>query len=185
MLSIPIYKYFRNVFLLIFGLFHLKLYSQISATYSINADLKLKDRLIIINQKVKVSNNSSKVLDTLFFNDWSNSYRDTKTPLAQRLAEEFDRSFYFSSPRSKGKTAIRNIKIGNKSINWERLKNQNDIIKIILKDPLTNNDTILFLRTRSSSKDCKICEHNSKDELKFILFADKKLALNESFKRIL
>ncbi|MBN09019.1 MAG: hypothetical protein CMC79_01410 [Flavobacteriaceae bacterium] len=144
MLSIPIYKYFRNVFLLIFGLFHLKLYSQISATYSINADLKLKDRLIIINQKVKVSNNSSKVLDTLFFNDWSNSYRDTKTPLAQRLAEEFDRSFYFSSPRSKGKTAIRNIKIGNKSINWERLKNQNDIIKIILKDPLTNNDTILL-----------------------------------------
>ena len=50
-----------------------------------------------IEQSITFFNNSNKILSEIFLNDWSSSYSSTETPLAQRLAEEYDRSFYFAN----------------------------------------------------------------------------------------
>jgi hypothetical protein len=129
-------------FILFIFLLTSPLYSQLSTSYSLEAKLKIENKLIEINQKLIISNNQKKTIDTLFFNDWSNSYSNSKSPLAQKLAEEFDRSFYISSKKSKGNTKIESFIVENDSLKWSRLKNQNDIIYLILKDPLNSSDSL-------------------------------------------
>ena len=119
------------------------LYSQLSTSYSLDAKLKTDNRKIEINQKLIISNNQKERIDTLFFNDWSNSYINSKSLLAQKLAQEFDRSFYISSKKSRGNTKIESFIIKNDTIKWSRLKNQNDIIYIILNDHFKTSDSLL------------------------------------------
>jgi len=133
-------KFFR--FTLYFCLLPFYLYAQLSSSYTVNAKLEIENKLIIINQKSIVLNKYDKSIDTLFFNDWSNSYSDSKTPLAQKLAEEFDRSFYISSKKSKGRTKIESFMVNKDSLEWHRLNNQNDIIYVVLKKSLMSSDSI-------------------------------------------
>ena len=132
-------SYFLNVLFL-----HLPIliYSQVSPSYSLDAELKIESKIIHINQKISIKNNQKLVLDTLFFNDWSNSYSDSKSPLAQKLAEEFNRSFYLSSKKNRGNTKIETFQIKNNPIKWDRLKNQIDIIFVVLDDPLIFSDSL-------------------------------------------
>ena len=122
------------IFILYFLIFNYTLKAQPTARYSVDAELKVEEKIIKINQKVIVNNSSAESLDTLFFNDWSNSYSDSDSQLAQKLAEEFDRSFYVSSKKSKGHTKIISVTQNNNLINWKRLENQNDIVYVVLKN---------------------------------------------------
>jgi hypothetical protein len=118
------------------------LYSQISSSYSLDAKLDFEFKTIQINQKINILNTEVTAVDTLFFNDWSNSYSNSKSQLAQKLAEEFDRSFYISSKKRKGNTTIEFITVKDQINNWNRLKNKNDILYVLLKKPLKQNDSI-------------------------------------------
>ena len=118
------------------------LYSQMSSSYSLDAKLDFEFKTIQIDQKIKILNNEAVDVDTLFFNDWSNSYSNSKSQLAQKLAEEFDRSFYISSRKSKGNTIIKSLTIEDQTNDWNRLKDQNDILYVVLQKPLKQNDSI-------------------------------------------
>ena len=131
-------------FIFFFSFLTSPLYSQLSTSYLIDAKLKIDNKQIEINQKLIISNNQKKTLDTLFFNDWSNSYVNSKSLLAQKLAEEFDRSFYISSKKSRGYTKIKSFIIKNDTVKWSRLKKQNDIIYIILNDQFKSSDSLLI-----------------------------------------
>ena len=133
-------KFFR--FTLSFYLLPFYLSAQLSSSYTVNAKLEIKNKLIKINQKSIVLNKYNKPIDTLFFNDWSNSYSNSKSPLAQKLAEEFDRSFYLSSKKSKGRTKIESFMVNKDLLEWHRLNDQNDIIYVVLKEPLVSSDSI-------------------------------------------
>ena len=133
-------KFFRFTFSI--SLLSFSLSAQLSSSYTVNAKLEIENKLIKINQKSIVLNEYDKSIDTLFFNDWSNSYSDSKTPLAQKMAEEFDRSFYISSKKSKGRTKIESFMVNKDLLEWHRLNNQNDIIYVVLKKPLMSSDTI-------------------------------------------
>ena len=133
-------KFFR--FTLSFYLLPFYLSAQLSSSYTVNAKLEIKNKLIKINQKLIVLNKYNKPIDTLFFNDWSNSYSNSKSPLAQKLAEEFDRSFYLSSKKSKGRTKIESFMVNKDLLEWHRLNDQNDIIYVVLKEPLVSSDSI-------------------------------------------
>ena len=120
-----------------------KVVGQNSDIYKINANYNHDLKTIDIEQSITFFNNSNQVLSEIFLNDWSSSYSSTETPLAQRLAEEYDRSFYFANKNKRGNTLNLSIKNNSINLNWTRLKNQSDIIRVNLNEPLNPNEEIL------------------------------------------
>ncbi len=126
-------------------LFFLKLpilFAQVDINYSIEAKFYEKDGRIDINQIISFKNISDNSIETIYMNDWANSYSNTDTPLAKRFGEEYDRSFYLSSKNKLGFTMIDYIKENGNEINWNRLSDQRDIIRIVLNRPLKKNDSV-------------------------------------------
>ena len=118
------------------------LFSQVDINYDIEGKLNEKDGQIDINQNIFFKNISDNPIETIYMNDWSNSYSSTDTPLAKRFGEEYDRSFYLSSKNKLGFTKIDYIKKDGDKINWNRLSDQKDIIRIVLNRPLKKNDSL-------------------------------------------
>lgn len=102
----------------------------------IDASLNVDTHELQIQQKIVFHNNSEYSLDTIYFHNWMNSYRDNETPLSKRLIEDFDKSLYFSKERHRGHTSINNISIDYSPINWEEVKYSSDIIAVPLKEKL-------------------------------------------------
>ena len=121
-----------------------KVIGQNFDSYKINANYNNDLKTIDIEQTITFINNTNQILSEIFLNDWSSSYSSTETPLAQRLAEEFDRSFYFANKNKRGNTLNLSIKNNSIDLNWSRLKNQSDIIRVDLNKPLNPNEEILI-----------------------------------------
>ena len=86
-------KFSFKIFLLLINIFILKFsFSQESIDYSISASLLSETDQLIIKQKIRFLNQSD-LLENIYLNDWANSYSSTKSPLADRLVEEYTRSF--------------------------------------------------------------------------------------------
>ncbi len=74
-----------------------------------------------------------------------NAFSDTRTPLARRFFEDYDRSFHFARQERRGGTTINSI-IGD-SLNllkWERPKDQPDLIKIIPEHPIAPGEKYII-----------------------------------------
>ena len=69
----------------------------------------LDDEIVFISQTITYKNIRTEKTNELYLYDWSNSYKNTETPLSNRLAEEYNRSFYLSSKNKRGYTKIENI----------------------------------------------------------------------------
>ena len=108
--------------------------AQIDINYKISANLNLKDETIVISQKIKYKNIRTNKSNELYLYDWSNSYKNTETPLSNRLAEEYNRIFYLSSKNKRGFTKIYNISKENIDLVWVREKKNPDIIKVFLPE---------------------------------------------------
>ena len=126
-----IYYLSLNVFLF-FSLFNSR--SQVNMNYKIEANLNLKEETIVVSQKIKYKNIRTNKSNELYLYDWSNSYKNTETPLSNRLAEEYNRSFYLSSKNKRGFTKIYNISKENIDLVWVREKKNPDIIKVFLPE---------------------------------------------------
>ena len=63
--------------------------------YSIDATLNIKEKSIEISQQINFTNPGKERTNILYLQNWINAYRDTKTPLAKRFSEDFNRKFYF------------------------------------------------------------------------------------------
>ena len=83
-------------------------------------------------------------MDTLYLYDWNHAYADTSTPLAGKLAKEFNFKFEKSQPDEKGYTRIQNLRSDQDSSKWQRLEKQKDIIAIHLTRPIKPQDSIIF-----------------------------------------
>ena len=119
------------------------LMSQVSK-YDIDATLVPNKKLININQKISFSNPFDRKINEIYLLDWINAYKSTKTPLAIRFAEDYNRSFYLSLKSKLGSTFIDSIFVKKMKIKWERLEKQPDVIKVFLPKNLKPNDTISF-----------------------------------------
>ncbi len=108
-------------------------------TISVNANFDIENRSIVIEQTIKYYNNTNTSLDAIYLNDWSNSYSSKNTPLAERFAEEYKNTFHFAKNEDRGYTTITNITQNNNTVSYERLKNNPDIIKVILESPVAPN----------------------------------------------
>jgi len=117
-------------------------FSQEEIAYDIQAQVDSSEKKINITQQISFQKIPQSLRDTLYFTDWSNAYSTTESPLAQRLVEEYDRSFFLSNKSKLGKTNIDSFKINGKKAQWKRLDGQLDIIQLIPNHPISEEDII-------------------------------------------
>ena len=134
-------KFVPFIYFFIF-LLQFKVISQ--TTYEIYCELDSKEKIITISQSISFKNTSNKILDKIYLNDWANSYEGTESQLVNHLANQFNRSFYFSSKNKLGYTEIESITDNQSPLIWTRLKDQLDIIEFIPNKPLNPGEIIIF-----------------------------------------
>ena len=86
-------------------------FGQKDISYEIDAVIERTGRNITIRQMISLKNLPPEMGDTLYFTDWSNAYSTTKSPLAQRFVEEYDRSFFLTNKSKLGSTSINSITV--------------------------------------------------------------------------
>ncbi|WP_370392125.1 metalloprotease [uncultured Winogradskyella sp.] len=103
----------------------------------IDAYVDIEERTIRVTQQIIYTNTTADTLDTIYLNDWNNSYSTKSTPLAKRFEEEFSTKFHLAKNEQRGYTAIINILDGEgQELNYERLKDHPDVIQSQLNRPL-------------------------------------------------
>jgi hypothetical protein len=108
----------------------------------INARFDVDTHEIHIKQYIAYTNTTSDVINTIYLNDWSNSYATKKTPLALRFAEEFSTNFHFAKSEDRGYTIITSaIDDQNNPLHYEHLEAHPDVLKIELKTPISKNQS--------------------------------------------
>jgi len=115
--------------------------------YNLKVKLLVGTKTLEVSQTIQFQNNTKTPLQTLYFNDWSHAYSSSKSPLAQRFAEEYDRRFYLGSKTKRGRTTDLKVIIKNKKKNWYRLDHQIDIVKIDLDEILEPEEQITISLT--------------------------------------
>ena len=124
-------------FLFLFGPI---LLGQSNNLYEINVELIQEDKLLLINQKMILNNDSNNIIEKVFLEDWSNSYRDNNSKLAKRISDEYSRTFTFANNKQRGFTTINKLE-SDKIKSWKRL-DEDDIIELVLYKPLEISDSI-------------------------------------------
>jgi hypothetical protein len=105
-------------------------------TIDIKAKFHIEKKQISVAQTIQYQNTTVDTLKIIYLNDWSHSYSSKKTPLANRMAEEYKTVFHFAKDNERGSTAITVLKQDDKDAYFERVVNQPDIIKVTLNTPL-------------------------------------------------
>ena len=134
-----------NFLILLFFSFFIAL-SQKQST-KIVATLDIKKHQIYIQQEIVFNNSSNDTLKTIYLHNWMNSYRDNKTPLSNRLLEDYDKSLYFANKKNRGFSKIINISNKFKTTPFEIDEKIPDIIKVSLHKNLNPNDSIVLSAT--------------------------------------
>jgi len=111
---------------------------------SIDAKLDYKNSKLQIQQEIVYYNNSKSTIDTLYFHNWAAAYKDRKTPLSKRLIEDYDKSLYFSKPKNRGSSTIKDISSNDTSLKWFVNNQSTDIIGVVLNKPLSTTDSIVL-----------------------------------------
>ena len=97
----------------------------------------MKNHTINIKQYMEYQNTSDTALDTIYLNDWSNSYATKNTPLAERFAEEYNTNFHFAKNEERGFTALTSLTTEDfTTLAFERLEDHPDVIRVTLNSPL-------------------------------------------------
>lgn len=105
----------------------------------LKATFDVEKKQIKISQTIQYQNTTQDELQTIYLNDWNNSYSTKKTPLAQRIADEYKNVFHLAKNEERGYSVITSIKQNNEDLVFQQLKNQIDIVKVELKNPLKPN----------------------------------------------
>ena len=80
---------------------------------------------------------SNDTLRDIYLSDWMNAFSDTRTPLARRFFEDYDRDFHFARQEKRGGTVINSISnVASDSLTWERPNGHPDLIKITPQEPV-------------------------------------------------
>jgi len=124
-------------------------------TITIEAIFDFSKSEIKIKQHTTFYNNSTSNLDTIYFHNWANSFRNRRSPLSRRLIEDYDKSLYFSSRKDRGRSDIKELSENDQAMKWTALKDAPDIIKTTLNKTLIpgNSTTIATTYVVKITKD--------------------------------
>ena len=111
---------FRFICFLIFSCSSLNTIAQNSI--DLRAIFNIEKKQISISQTIVYQNTSDDILETIYLNNWSNSYSTKKTPLAVRIADEFKNDFHLAKSDDRGYSVITTIKQNNEEVfyHWEK-----------------------------------------------------------------
>lgn len=136
----------QRLFLLILLFIGFKVsWAQQAPAYNIKARLDPVENKIHVVQKIRYTHLQEFPTKEIYLNDWNHAYSSTESPLAKRLVEEYNRSFYLSKKSKRGATNIETLQVNGATSTWERLGSQIDIIKISLDEEI-NKGTVVKLK---------------------------------------
>ncbi|MFY0604755.1 MAG: aminopeptidase [Flavobacteriaceae bacterium] len=115
----------------------------------IKAELNAEKDILIIQQDIVFYNKSKDSLSEIFLHDWSNSYKNNKTPLSKRFIEDYKKNLYFAKKKDRGFTNILNLSVNYETANFSTAADQIDVLKINLKKPLLPKDSITITASYS------------------------------------
>ena len=127
-------------FLLTFLIFNV-VFGQTNNSYNLKVELNSIEKTLNVKQIMKLKNSTLNDINTIFLEDWSNSYKDNSTKLAERISDEYSRSFTFAKKRQRGFTEIIDLK-SNQIKSWKRSTKDQDIIEVNLLKPLIQGESI-------------------------------------------
>jgi hypothetical protein len=107
----------------------------------LRAIFNVENKQIAISQTIEYKNTSNDVLQTIYLNDWSNSYSTKKTPLAVRMADEYKNEFHLAKNQDRGYSVITSIKQNQEDLHFETLPGQLDVVKVELKTPIKPHES--------------------------------------------
>ncbi|MGV6846425.1 MAG: aminopeptidase [Lutibacter sp.] len=108
----------------------------------IDAQLFPKKNEINIKQTIEFYNSSKSILSEIYFFNWPNAYKNKNTPLANRIVENYKRSFHFTADKNRGFSFIKSIQINKQEANWVVKPEHPDIVKVILEKQLKPNEKV-------------------------------------------
>jgi len=119
-----------------------QVWSQDAPYHNIKASLDpLKNQIHVI-QKISYTHLQELPTQEIYLNDWNNAYSSTESPLAKRLVEEYNRSFYLSKKSKRGATQIESLQVDGRTADWERPADQIDIIKVDLPEEISKGAVV-------------------------------------------
>lgn len=125
-----------------FCIFLLALSSYGQNSITVNGTVNPESKSIEIQQEIEYFNTSNDTLKVIYLNDWNNSYSNKSTALAKRFEEEFSTKFHLAKDRQRGFTEISRIaNFNGKTLQFSHLKNQVDVLKVELEQPLLPNSS--------------------------------------------
>jgi hypothetical protein len=108
----------------------------------IKAIFDIPNKSINIQHHITYKNTSQDTLNTIYLNDWNNSYSTKTTPLAKRFAEEYNNKFHFAKNEERGYTIITSIaNENNVALQYSNLIEHPDVIKVDLAKPLLPSES--------------------------------------------
>ena len=102
---------------------------------------------LLIEQKTNFYNNTNKTLNSVFFHNWPNAFKDNETPLAKRIVENYSKSFHFTIERNRGKTNIFEMSIEGEPTKWNEFNNNQDFLEVVLIKPLKPGESVTISTT--------------------------------------
>lgn len=148
----------NNVFLF-FSIFLIKvlivnLYAQ--NKYKIDATLDENKQTVTVSQTITFVNTTQGPIEKIYLNDWANAYEGTESQLVKHLANQFNRSFYFSAKNKLGFSKIDEIRNKENKLQWSYFDQQLDIIELNLNKPLIKGgEIIIYLKYKIKIPDDK------------------------------
>ena len=134
------------LFLLLVLLYPIKQFAQHHSKMTV--ELNAVTKKLNIQQEITFYNNSKDTLNSIVLNDWNNAYSSKSTPLANRFSDEFYNGFHLAKDKERGSTI--NITILNSDhlfLNWERPKENPDLIMVRLREKLAPNHKTTLIVT--------------------------------------
>ena len=114
--------------------------AQEAPNYIIEAKLDATENEIKVVQEITYTHQNDFATNAIYLNDWNHAYSSTESPLAKRLVEEYNRSFYLSGKSKRGATIIEEIWVDGVSQSWERAQDQIDVLKVVLPNEITKGE---------------------------------------------
>ncbi|WP_235942597.1 metalloprotease [Salinimicrobium oceani] len=100
---------------------------------------------LYIQQTIEYRNLSPDTLKEIYLSDWMNAFSDTRTPLARRFFEDYDRRFHFARQEKRGGTTINSITGASfEDVSWERPEGNPDLLKITPAAPIAPREKYLL-----------------------------------------
>ncbi|MCH4553358.1 gluzincin family metallopeptidase [Aestuariibaculum lutulentum] len=102
----------------------------------VHAVFNIENKQIKISQNIQYQNTSQDTLQSIYLNNWANSYATKTTPLAKRIADEYRNDFHLAKNEERGFSILTSVKSNDQDLKYHDLKGQIDIVKVLLDSTL-------------------------------------------------